>query len=592
MARDKTLTYLITLPAVIILLSAVFSCSDRRSAQVRQVLATADSLMMIEPQAALDTLMSIDSTYAGKLPRADRAFYTLLRTEAEYKCWLPVAENTAITEAADYYRRKGPEDRLARALVMQGAVLSERGDAESAMLAYKEAEPMVEREGDLEQLGLLHTRIGELYQTTFSNTAIIVYRYRKALECFEAGGCGHRLAAANLALSRILLAADSAEQWKRYHGYGRKYAVASRDTSNILECINQYALFQLIYGRDSLNAARLAAGTLRNKGYCRYLSRPLLNSFCQIAAEGYTGSEKTDSALIFADMMMPNNIVDSMTYYDIHSKIMEADGDFDKALDYERKAHELEDAINRESDILNLTAHEYEIQSLYKRMQGRHRISILVLAALLLASATVVLAFLYSRTRNSLKRNRRKIKDNLNNLSRFDVKSHNDTYEDDDLERMFDVLRKNMAKDRQIRSDIADITNSLLSITNEMLKSYGRYKDSDTFRRCIDRLVADRLSPDTVKDKAIRTVNAVYPGFLDGLRASCPGLTDNDILIIALISCGFDNESMCLLTGVRPASMMVYKSRIASKMGINGKLTAHISGILSAYFSENTQSFT
>lgn len=109
MARDKTLTYLITLPAVIILLSAVFSCSDRRDAQVRQVLATADSLMMIEPQAALDTLMSIDSTYAGKLPRADRAFYTLLRTEAEYKCYLPVAENTAIAEAAAYYRRKGPE---------------------------------------------------------------------------------------------------------------------------------------------------------------------------------------------------------------------------------------------------------------------------------------------------------------------------------------------------------------------------------------------------------------------------------------------------------------------------------------------------
>lgn len=215
------------------------------------------------------------------------------------------------------------------------------------------------------------------------------------------GGCGHRLAAANLALSRILLAADSAEQWKRYHGYGRKYAVASRDTSNILECINQYALFQLIYSRDSLNAARLAAGTLRNKGYCRYLSRPLLNSFCQIAAEGYTGSEKTDSALVFADMMVPANIVDSMAYYDILSKIMEAGGDFDKAFDYGRRAYELESTINRKSDVLNLSAHEHEIQSSYERMLGRHRISILELTAVLLSSFSAVMTAAHIRTRKS-----------------------------------------------------------------------------------------------------------------------------------------------------------------------------------------------
>ena len=580
MARNKTMTHLITAVTVILLLS-IASCSDR-DAQVRQTLAAADSLMMTEPQAALDTLMTIDSSDAAEPPRADRAFYTLLRTEAEYKCYLPVAENTAIAEAAAYYRRKGPEDRLARALVMQGAVLSEKGDAESAMLAYKEAEPILEHSSGLEQLGLLHTRIGELYQTTFSNTANIVYRYRKALECFEAGGCGHRLAAANLALSRILLAADSAEQWKRYHGYGRKYAVASRDTSNILECINQYALFQLIYGRDSLNAARLAAGTLRNKGYCRYLSRPLLNSFCQIAAEGYTGSEKTDSALVFADMMVPANIVDSMAYYDILSKIMEAGGDFDKAFDYGRRAYELESTINRKSDVLNLSAHEHEIQSSYERMLGRHRISILELTAVLLASFSAVMTAAHIRTRKSLKRTHKKIKANLHALYPTENRTDGDT-EDGELDRIFTALRKQLARDNRARREAADITSRLLAVTNEMLRSYYRYRDGETFRRSIDRLVATRFPHETTPNKIKGIINAVYPGFLEGLKISRPALTDNDIFIIALISCGFDNESMCLLTGVRPESLMVYKSRIAAKMGHNGKLTAHISDILASY---------
>ena len=110
------------LSAVIVLLSAA-SCSDR-SGQVSSALAAADSLMLAQPQAALDTLSDIDSALVRRMDRSKRSFYTLLTTEAEYKCWLPVAEDTAISEAVRYYRRRGPKDRLARALTMQGAVLS------------------------------------------------------------------------------------------------------------------------------------------------------------------------------------------------------------------------------------------------------------------------------------------------------------------------------------------------------------------------------------------------------------------------------------------------------------------------------------
>ena len=584
-------TVIATLLAALLLSAA--ACSDR-NAQARLTIAAADSLMMTDPQAALDTLLTIDSADAARLPRADRALYTLLRTEAEYKCWLPVAGNTtAMSKAVDYYRRNGPEDRLARALTMQGAVLSEQGDTDGAMLAYKEAEPLLERSGDLEQLGLLHTRIGELYQTTlFSNTAETVYRYRKALECFEAGNYEHRLAAANLTLSRILLAVDSAEQWKRYHGQGRKYAVISRDTVNILESINQYALFCLIYDRDSLSAARLAARTLLDKGYCRYLDLPIFNSFCQIAAEGYTGSEKTDSSIIFADMMTLDNIVDSMCYYHIYSEIMEANGHLDEAVDYERKAYAVESRLNNESDILDLNAFEQEIQNSYDKALYKRNAITLVLIATVLASVTAIMTAGYFRIRKSLKQTRRKITDNLHAIYGTESRKDCETSEDEELERLFTAIRKKLAKERKARKDMADITSSLLSVTNEMLKSYYRYKDANTFQRSIDRLVTEHLSPETMPVKVIRTVNAAYPGFLDRLRASYPRLTDNDTFIIALISCGFDNESMCLLAGVKPESMMVYKSRIAAKMGIEERLTRHISSILSSYSPENTQSFT
>ena len=579
--------------AAVLFLPVLISCNDRGT-QLRQALAAADSLMMTDPLAALDTLLTIDSADAARLPRADRALYALLRTEAEYKCWLPVAGNTtAISEAVDYYRRKGPEDRLARALTMQGAVLTECGDPDGAMLAYKEAEPLIERSGDLEQLGLLHTRIGELYQTTFSNTAETVYRYRKALECFEAGNYEHRLAAANLTLSRILLTeADSTALWEKYYRKGTEYAIASHDTLYIIESINQSTLFCLIYAKDSLRAARIAAKTLLNNDHTSYLSHSLFNSFCQIAAEGYTGSEKTDSSIIFADMMTLDNIVDSMCYYHIYSEIMEANGHLDEAIDYTRKAYAVESRLNNESDILDLNAFEQEIQNSYDKALYKRNAITLVLIATVLASVTAIMTAGYFRIRKSLKQTRRKITDNLHAIYGTESRKDCETSEDEELERLFTAIRKKLAKERKARKDMADITSSLLSVTNEMLKSYYRYKDANTFQRSIDRLVTEHLSPETMPVKVIRTVNAAYPGFLDRLRASYPRLTDNDTFIIALISCGFDNESMCLIAGVKPESLMVYKSRIAAKMGIKGRLTQHISGILSSYSPENTKSFT
>ena len=60
----------ITALLAVLLLSAA-ACSDR-NAQARLAMTAADSLMTADPQAALDTLMTIDSTDAAGLPRADR----------------------------------------------------------------------------------------------------------------------------------------------------------------------------------------------------------------------------------------------------------------------------------------------------------------------------------------------------------------------------------------------------------------------------------------------------------------------------------------------------------------------------------------
>lgn len=88
----KTRSCLICILAAII--GTVVSCTDRDS-RVRSALEAADSLMTVSPEAALDTLLTVNSATSASLRGRERADYTLLMTEARYKCYLPVAATSS-----------------------------------------------------------------------------------------------------------------------------------------------------------------------------------------------------------------------------------------------------------------------------------------------------------------------------------------------------------------------------------------------------------------------------------------------------------------------------------------------------------------
>lgn len=162
----------------------LFSCSPGMK-EAKAMLAAADSLMDSDPQAAMYTIASIDSTAISGFNKGNRAKYILLGTQARYKCYLPVAGDTSIREAAEYYRRKGPESLYAEALIMKGAVHFENKEFIQALEDYKTAGTIIDRRGDDPlQSGLIHTRIGELYQITYVYDSLTVDRFHRALKCF------------------------------------------------------------------------------------------------------------------------------------------------------------------------------------------------------------------------------------------------------------------------------------------------------------------------------------------------------------------------------------------------------------------------
>ena len=573
-------TYLPLMLAAIILLSAP-SCSDR-GGRVSAALAAADSLMMTRPQAALDTLNGIDSTEVRKMSRRDRAFYTILTTEAGYKCYQPVAKDTAISEAVRYYRRRGPENRLARALTMQGAVLYERGDPKGTMAAYKEAEPIVDKNEEKELAGLLHTRIGELYHTTFSDSENAIYHYRTALQDFEVAGAGHRLAAANLTLSRMLLR-DSADIGREFFIRGTSYAELLKDTLNLIESANQKAQYLSMHEKAHLQAARLS-GRMLNSDYRKWMTKPVLNSFCQIAAEGYLESGRPDSADFFLYQMTAVDATDSLLVHSVMRKMAEKEGDMAQYLKHDRRISEIVRAVNDHVEELSLKDKETAAEIRYAVFKARFRTMLAVSAAtvfLLIAILAVMLTSKYRKSSVLLKGHIKKGTEVINRLFGADNKDISES-ETDDIRRFADAIERAAMNKQETQEKLVRISVELTSIIDTVLSALRKYPNPETFLRIISDTLENHKATILADSKVI--VDTIYPGFTDKLANNFTNLTQNDLSIVTLTLCGFSSDGICWLTGIKTESLAVYRSNINRKMGYSGKLSDNLFRMISEDF--------
>lgn len=568
------------LAAILAAWCLIFSCSDRDS-RVCSALEAADLRIMTDPEAALDTLYGIDSASVRRIRRSDWALYTLMMTEARYKCFLPVAEDTTIFKATDYYRRKGPKDLLARALMMEGAVLSEQGDAEGAMLSYKEAEPIFKQTVNSELAGLLHTRIGELYHITFSDVGNALYHYRLALENFENSGAENRLAAANLTISRMLLY-DSLDLGREYFIRGTSFAKLFGDTVNLIESANQEARYLLMHEEAPLQAARLAVRMLESE-YRKWMTKSVVNDFCHISAEGFLEAGKRDSSNIYISRMTVTDAVDSLMEHMVMRKSAELDGDITEYIEHDRIVSALTNKLNLQAGYLALKDKETVAELRYALLEGKYRIMLAVSAAtvfMLMAVLSIILIARYRKSSTLLKDHIKKGTEAINRLTY----TENDVAdsEADDIKRFSDAIEKIAKNKKESQEKLTRLSVKMIFLNDAVISILHKYSNPETFQRQIQTILEKHRS-DIVSD-AEQIVNTVYPGFIDKLMQDFESLTRKDQLIVTLTICGFSTDGICWLTSIKAESLTVYRSNINKKMSRNGKLSDNLFQLLTEHY--------
>lgn len=575
---------------LIVLLCSLCSCTGRHVRRYPE-LAAADSLMMTDPQGALDILSDIDSAEVGRMDREERAFHTLLMTEAEYKNYLPVAEDTAVSEAVSYYRRRGPEELLARALVMQGAVLSERGEAEGAMLAYKEAEPLVERMGNMEQLGLLHTRIASLYRSSFVNEQAAILRYRKALECFEKAELPERIMSAHLSLSRILMI-DSVD---KAIPHLEKALSMAEQYDNRLCGLSAFDLLCYVYEPDD-DARKIL--DLIKRAFSQYGEIPqniaeesLYNDFQYLTIKCYIGLKMADSAQFYCESIKAYSQADSLLIYLLFKEIAELENNSDDILINQSHAHRIELSILEEGYESQLRDSElrYDHSRLEAELYRRDRSILLLTVIFLLAAAAVTAVIVLLRT--MLRRQRAEAR-------RFKALADIRGKELDRQTAESNSLREEKIHEEEARKSMEQMFRRYAAANSGLMRFYNL--TYSTMRKIIDIYDIHQSNPAHLLDRSvdvardfIRGINTygdastlidtVCPGFLSGLFSEYPGLSKDERYLIILTCLGYPASTLCTILDISETNLSTRKTRLARKMGLDGSLAKYLSSRLAAW---------
>lgn len=528
------------------------------------MLTATDSLMDTDPEAAMYSIMTIDSTIIPLMRKRDRARYLLLRTEARYKCSLPVREDTAINKAVSFFANRGPKSSYASALALRGAVGFENGDFVSALKDYKDAEAIIQDSGSFLKKGMLHTRIAELYRLTFVNDSITVERYRKALECFQQAEQPDYILQGQLSLARALLHVSPDEAFPHILA-GSALARQLADTNMMLvakELKSSYLLAKGLYN-EVIHV---------NRRTCRQYGRhktpahesPMANIMLATAT-AYAKTGHPDSAKAIA-RGIPCNALDKAVWHRLNYDIAVSEGDMDSAI-----AHLLEE--NRITDSTSTAGYQMHLRGVEKRHSAdilneqyssfitRYKTFLIILAGMICAISTVAVT-IYSRNMR-LKRK---------------------------MEKDIAIIR-NFNKEKQTTSsggrDIAgqgslSVTEEMLKITDELMDAYYKYGKTRVISSYVKAILEHHFPNGGTMARVVRIVDSIYPGYLAELHKNYPSLSEKDIYLIAMMACGFSTGTICALRRISENSLYVEKTRVAKKIGENIRLADFISRSLQA----------
>ena len=511
------------------------SLSSCSSSVKSPLLLSADSLMEIYPDSALSILESISSPQ--KLPRADRALYALLLTQARHKNYIALGDDSLIKMAVEYYGDKKKSVRAAKAHYYWGATYLEKGYTSFAVDEYLTAIRLMPVRDEF--LAMIYDNLADCYEKD-DLYDIAIEAYRQAYQILE-GGSQQTYPLRGIA--RICLLQNKKDSALLYYQKALDYALAEQDSSLIGALYHDLAM---VYNekKDYVQADKYVSKAMMIQGDDAV-------NVCLSKAQIMLNLNKLDSASYFFSKNIDQlNIYGKAVCYDGMHQIAKKRGEWKIATENMDAYRVLYDSmqIMNDNEELNRLMDKHQLEE-HKRLLSEHTKMLVFTLVSVFFFLMIICVFCFMW--NDRKRKKRYIA-----LQRELTQNRVDTMllkEEEISETNKEDLDKKRSK----------LTEQQIQLCISVLKTTNCYDQLEALEKATPKQL---LVMRSLRKEIRSEISSAFVDVMMNLKERYPALTGDDIFycVLSLLCCS--KTVMMELMDATSDALKTRKNRIKNKM--------------------------
>ena len=511
------------------------SLSSCSSSVKSPLLLSADSLMEIYPDSALSILESISSPQ--KLPRADRALYALLLTQARHKNYIALGDDSLIKTAVEYYGDKKKSVRAAKAHYYWGATYLEKGYTSFAVDEYLTAIRLMPVRDEF--LAMIYDNLADCYEKD-DLYDIAIEAYRQAYQILEGGSqqtCPLR------GIARICLLQNKKDSALLYYQKALDYALAEQDSSLIGALYHDLAM---VYNekKDYVQADKYVSKAMIMQGDDAV-------NVCLSKAQIMLNLNKLDSASYFFSKNIDQlNIYGKAVCYDGMHQIAKKRGEWKIATENMDAYRVLYDSmqIMNDNEELNRLMDKHQLEE-HRRLLSEHTKMLVFTLVSVFFFLMIICVFCFMW--NDRKRKKRYIA-----LQRELTQNRVDTMllkEEEVSETNKEDLDKKRSK----------LTEQQIQLCISVLKTTNCYDQLEALEKATPKQL---LVMRSLRKEIRSEISSAFVDVMMNLKERYPALTGDDIFycVLSLLCCS--KTVMMELMDATSDALKTRKNRIKNKM--------------------------
>lgn len=531
--------YLLVFSILLVSVGSIFmsvSLSSCSSPSVKNpLLLCADSLMETRPDSALSVLESI--TYPQKMPRADRALYALLLTQAQHKNYIALEDDSLIKSAVDYYGDKKKSLRAAKAHYYWGATYSEMGYTSFAVEEYLTAIRLMPVRNEF--LAMIYDNLAECYEKD-ELFDIAIGAYRQAYQILRGGS---QQIYPLRGIARMCLLQNKKDSALVYYQQALDCALVEQDSSLIGALYHDLAM---AYNekKDYIQADKYVSKAIMIQG------QDAVN-VCLSKAQIMLNLNKLDSASYFYSKNVDQlDIYGKAVYYDGMYQIAKKRGEWKTATENIDAYKILYDSIQfiTDNEELNRLMDKHQLEE-HKRLLSEH--TKMLIFSLITAFFLLMIICIFCFMWNDRKRKKRFIA-----LQRELTQKRVDT-----------MLLKEEEASESNKEDLykkrSELTEQQIQLCISVLKTTDCYDQLEALEKATPKQL---LAMRSLRKDIRSTISSAFVDVMMNLKERYPALTGDDIFycVLSLLCCS--KTVMMELMDATSDALKTRKNRIKNKM--------------------------